>query len=210
MRVQRKAHFAREREVVHCKRIQQLPCFDLRRDSLRRSDFRETVGDEEDEDNEQAVGGALDLEVSEERVGTEEVKGFVDYVGCVGIGWIGEVGDGQSSTPPKLSDARGSVALQTDSLTDGVGRTAYPGLDRQHRHVANDLLTTIIIERRMVRLQFHALHISALVPAMTLSIAFKCSRASSISIEASDSHVCAAFWRKHATTFPREANNVGR
>lgn len=45
-----------------------------------RGDLGETVGDEEDEVDEDAVGGALDFKVAEERIGAEEVDAFVDDV----------------------------------------------------------------------------------------------------------------------------------
>lgn len=54
-------------------------------------DLGETVGDEEDEVDEDAVGGALDFKVAEERVGAEEVDAFVDDVRAGGVdgGWSG-------------------------------------------------------------------------------------------------------------------------
>jgi hypothetical protein len=45
----------------------------LARGHTGRSKFGETVGDIEDEDDEEAIRRTLDLEVSEEGVGTEEV-----------------------------------------------------------------------------------------------------------------------------------------
>ena len=44
------------------------------------------MSDEEDEDDELAVGRALDLKIAEKRVGAEEVEGLVDDVG---LRWIG-------------------------------------------------------------------------------------------------------------------------
>lgn len=50
-----------------------------------RTEFGETVGDIEDEDDESSVGRTLDLEIAEKGVGTEEVEGFVyDVV----LGWV--------------------------------------------------------------------------------------------------------------------------
>lgn len=88
MRVQRKVGVSRNRKAVHSERVQRLIRLKLGRRRPLRSEFGETVGDEEDEDDENAIGGAFDLEVAEERVGTEEVEGFVDDVGCVWVGWM--------------------------------------------------------------------------------------------------------------------------
>lgn len=89
MRVQRKVGISRDGKAVHGERVQGLVRLKLGRCRPLRSEFGETVGDEEDEDDENAIGGAFDLEVAEEGVGTEEVEGFVDDVGSVGVGWSG-------------------------------------------------------------------------------------------------------------------------
>ena len=42
--------------------------------------FRYTVRNEENEDDQEAIAGSFDLKVPEERVGAEEVQGFIDNV----------------------------------------------------------------------------------------------------------------------------------
>ena len=46
-------------------------------------DPRQAVGDEEDQVDEQAVGGPIDLKVAEERIGAEEGERFGDDVWLV-------------------------------------------------------------------------------------------------------------------------------
>ena len=69
-----------DREIVHSERVEQLGGLKLARDSLRRADLSKAVGDEEDEDDEETVGWALDLEVAEEGVGAEEVESLVNDI----------------------------------------------------------------------------------------------------------------------------------
>jgi hypothetical protein len=52
----------------------------LSRCGARTAKFCKTIGNKEDEDDEEAITRALDLEVSEERVGAEEVEGLIDDV----------------------------------------------------------------------------------------------------------------------------------
>lgn len=84
-------------------------------------DFGEAVADEPDAVDEQAVGGALDLEVAEEGVGAEQGEDLVeDVVGLgLGVGGLvggeGRVGEGQ-----------------------GVGRPAGLGAQRQEGEVADE------------------------------------------------------------------------
>lgn len=66
MRVEGKVGVPRDREVVDREGVEHLRRFDLVWDSLCGADLGETIGDIEDEDNEETVGGALDLEVTEE------------------------------------------------------------------------------------------------------------------------------------------------
>ena len=80
MCVQGEVSVSRDREVVHSQSIQRLISFQLVGNRPRRADLGEAVRDEENEDNEEAVSGTLDLEVAEEGVGTEEVEGLVNDV----------------------------------------------------------------------------------------------------------------------------------
>ena len=81
MRVERKVGVAGDGEAVHGERVEHLGRIDLAGQRARGDDLSQAVRDEEDEDNEQAIGGPFDLEVAEEGVGAEEVEGFVDDIG---------------------------------------------------------------------------------------------------------------------------------
>lgn len=48
--------------------------------------FVETIGDEEDQIDEHSVGESFDFKVTKERVGLEEVEGFINNVHIVRIG----------------------------------------------------------------------------------------------------------------------------
>ena len=89
MRIERKVGVAGDGEAVHGECVEHLGRLDLAGQRARGADLGKAVRDEEDEDYEQAIGGALDLEVAEEGVGAEEVEGLVDDVCFGGIGWIG-------------------------------------------------------------------------------------------------------------------------
>ena len=80
MRVERKVGVAGDGEAVHSERVEHLGRLDLAGQRARGADLGKAVRDEEDEDNEQAIGGAFDLEVAEEGVGTKEVEGLVNDI----------------------------------------------------------------------------------------------------------------------------------
>ena len=69
--IQRKVRVSWDGEGVNSKGIQEFGCFDLRRGSALTANLRKTVRDEEDKDDQGAVGRALNLEVPEQRVGAE-------------------------------------------------------------------------------------------------------------------------------------------
>lgn len=71
MRIQRKVRITRQRKRIDRERIQVLRRLQLGWHGFRRPDLGETVRDEEDEDDEEAVGGAFDFKVAEEGVGTK-------------------------------------------------------------------------------------------------------------------------------------------
>ena len=81
MRIEREVGVSGDREVVNGEGVECLGSLNNAWDRSRGADLGKTVGDEEDEDNEETIGRALDLEVAEEGVGTEKVEGFVDDVG---------------------------------------------------------------------------------------------------------------------------------
>ena len=90
MRIQSKIRVTRNRETINTQSIETLRSFDLgwsRFSCWRRPELRQTIGDEEDEDDENTVCRTFDFEISEKGVGTEEVKGFVDYISLGGVGW---------------------------------------------------------------------------------------------------------------------------
>ena len=82
---------ARDREVIHRKRVEHLVRLNLARRCTSGADFGKAVGDEEDEYDEVAVGRAFDLEVAEEGVGAEEVESFVEDIGFICSSWFGEL-----------------------------------------------------------------------------------------------------------------------
>lgn len=71
---------SRDREIVNGEGVQHLRRLDLGRNGLCGANLGEAVGDIKDEDNEETISGALDLEVAEEGVGSEEVESLVDDV----------------------------------------------------------------------------------------------------------------------------------
>jgi hypothetical protein len=78
--VEREIGIAGNGEIIDGKGIECFGSFYLSRRGACTAELRETIGNEEDEDDEKTITGPLDLEVSEERVGAEEVEGLVDNV----------------------------------------------------------------------------------------------------------------------------------
>jgi hypothetical protein len=71
MRVQGEVSITWDRESVDRKSVQQFRGFDLGRDGACAAKFGETIGYEEYEDDESAIGRAFDLEIAKQRVGTK-------------------------------------------------------------------------------------------------------------------------------------------
>ena len=88
MRVEGEVGVAGDGEVVNGERVERLGRLELTRDSLRCADLGEAVGDEEDEDDEEAIGGPFNLEVAEEGVGTEAVKSLDGALCVAGNGYL--------------------------------------------------------------------------------------------------------------------------
>jgi hypothetical protein len=80
VRVEDEHGISGDREAVDRERVQQLGRFYLTRSRLCRADLRKAVGHIEDENDEEPVRGALDLEVAEQGVGAEEVECLVDNI----------------------------------------------------------------------------------------------------------------------------------
>ncbi len=80
MCIEREIGISGNGEIIDGKGIERFGSFYLSRRGACTAKFRETIGNEEDEDDEKSITRPLDLEVSEERVGAEEVKCLVDDV----------------------------------------------------------------------------------------------------------------------------------
>lgn len=80
MSIQGEVGISRDGELVNRQGVQQLGGFDLCRHRPGTTNLGQTVGDEEDEDDESSVCWTFDLKVPEQRVGTEEVQSFVDDI----------------------------------------------------------------------------------------------------------------------------------
>ena len=80
MCIEREIGIAGNGEIIDSKGIERFGSFYLSRRGASTAKFRETIGNEEDEDDEKTITRPLDLEVSEERVGAEEVECLVDDV----------------------------------------------------------------------------------------------------------------------------------
>jgi len=78
--IEREIGIAGDGEIIDGKGIECFGSFYLSREDACTAKFRETIGNEEDEDDEKTITRPLDLEVSEERVGAEEVECLVDDV----------------------------------------------------------------------------------------------------------------------------------
>lgn len=112
-RIEREADVARQREQVDGQRVQRAVGVSHRR---RLVQFREALQDKQDAVDEQAVGAALDFEVAEERVGAEQVEGFLDDVVLL----VGRV-----CRPPVLG-----VDGEQHEVADGLGRPLQ-GVERR-------------------------------------------------------------------------------
>lgn len=71
MRVQRKVCITWNREIIHSEGVERLGGFNLIGSRASISQLLETIRDEKNENDQETVCGALDLEVAKERVGTE-------------------------------------------------------------------------------------------------------------------------------------------
>jgi hypothetical protein len=78
--IEREIGIAGNGEIIDGKGIERFGGFYLSKRRACTAKFRETIGNEEDEDDEKTITRALDLEVSKERVGAEEVERLVDNV----------------------------------------------------------------------------------------------------------------------------------
>jgi hypothetical protein len=68
------------REVVDGESVEVFRRLDLSRRGTCTAKLRKTIRNEENEDDQEAITGSFDLKVPEERVGAEEVQGFINDV----------------------------------------------------------------------------------------------------------------------------------
>lgn len=73
-------------EVVDRKGVQHLGSLDLCRYGFGSANLCQAIRDKEDEYDEQPIRRALDLEVTEERVRSEQIKRLVNDICLLGIG----------------------------------------------------------------------------------------------------------------------------
>lgn len=89
MCIERKIGIAGNGEIIDGKGIERFGSFYQSRRGACTAKFRETIGNEEDEDDEKTITRPFDLEVSEERVGAEEVECLIDDVSLLITRWDG-------------------------------------------------------------------------------------------------------------------------
>jgi len=85
--VESEVGFTRYGKVVNGESVEQLCGLELVGDGALALDLCQTVTDEEDEHDEQAVRRSLDLKVAEERVGSEQIECLVNDVERFGLSW---------------------------------------------------------------------------------------------------------------------------
>ena len=71
---------SRDREIVNGEGVQHLRRLDLGRNGLCGANLGKAVGHIKDEDNKETISGALDLEIAEEGIGSEEVESLVNDI----------------------------------------------------------------------------------------------------------------------------------
>jgi hypothetical protein len=136
--VKREPSVTRERKAVdrQCLELLLRLAIVWRRATRARLQLCETVRDEEDQVDEKAVGGALDLKVAEQAVGAEQVQCLVDDVWRRRVSWEGSVwmrelglGDKQDRSreyapatgaePRAFVGLKGSMPMFPANWTDG-------------------------------------------------------------------------------------------
>ena len=80
MRIEKEVGVTGNRKVVDSECVECFRRLDLSRRAACTAKLRKAIRNEEDEDDQKAITGSFDLKVSEERVGAEEVQGFIDDV----------------------------------------------------------------------------------------------------------------------------------
>ena len=80
MRIEKEVGVTRNRKVVNSECIEGFRRLNLSRRAACTAKLRKAIRNEEDEDDQEAITRSFDLKVPEERVGAEEVQGFIDNV----------------------------------------------------------------------------------------------------------------------------------
>lgn len=80
MRIEKEIGVTGDRKVVDGESVEGFGRLNLRRRGTSTAKLRKTIRNEENEDDQEAITGSLDLKVPEERVGAKEVQGFIDDV----------------------------------------------------------------------------------------------------------------------------------
>ena len=80
MGIEKEVGIPGNRKVVDSESIEGFSRLYLSRRGACTAELCKTIGDEEDEDDQEAITGSFDLKVPEERVGAEEVQSFIDDV----------------------------------------------------------------------------------------------------------------------------------
>lgn len=80
MCVKWKSSVTGDRKIVHREGVKHLSCLYLRRHRARTADLRETVRNVQNEDDQDTVGRAFDLEISKQGVGAEEVYRLIEDI----------------------------------------------------------------------------------------------------------------------------------
>lgn len=91
MCIEREIGIAGNRKIIDGKGIESFGSFYHSRRGACAAKFRETIGNEEDEDDEKAITRPFDLEISEKRVGAEEVECLIDDVSLLIARWDGVI-----------------------------------------------------------------------------------------------------------------------
>jgi hypothetical protein len=78
--IEKEVGVAGNRKVVDGKSVESFRCLDLSRRGTCTSKLRKAVRNEENEDDQEAITRSFDLKIPEERVGAEEIQGFIDDI----------------------------------------------------------------------------------------------------------------------------------
>jgi len=106
VRIEKEVGITGNWKVVDGESVEGFGRFDLSRCGTCTAELRKTIRNEEDEDDQEAIAGSFDLKVPEERVGAEEVQGFINDVALLSTRCdrSGSAQPGLDWIDPKISD----------------------------------------------------------------------------------------------------------